>query len=291
VLASVHQHVDNPNANHAGRFQRARVISIAPDRPANAERTIHCARQPNREPSHPAREHVPIRRLDDEVRVIVLDRELDDAKRVADRRRKAGFANGLAHFAKEPHVAKRGQTGAGPERDMDGMCRGVTRPRPMRRVRPPSVLRLATGAPALAAARPPSKRELRTHDDWAIFYIFDVLTQARSCIQCRILGGRPVHRPQHRSDPNDRPRSRPKRLAASPNATAIVSEPDDRRFPAKTAHGRHRSEPNDRPRSQPKGLAASVSNTGRTMAPPSQNGACSAPFGTERSTPIPAKMA
>jgi len=62
----------------ARRLQVARVIAIAPHVAANSDGAIERAREPNREPAKPARERAPVARFDDEVRVVVLNRKLDE---------------------------------------------------------------------------------------------------------------------------------------------------------------------------------------------------------------------
>jgi len=82
------------------------VIAIAPHRAAYAQRAIHRARQANREAAKTTRKDVLVMRLDDEVDVIFLNRELDDTKRIADSRRSIPFADGRAHLPEDAALAK-----------------------------------------------------------------------------------------------------------------------------------------------------------------------------------------
>src|SRR4051812_40886681 len=64
--------------------QIATMVAIAPHAPASSpERGIEEPVRAHREALHPTRERIGIVRLDDEMQVIVLDRELHDAKVLA----------------------------------------------------------------------------------------------------------------------------------------------------------------------------------------------------------------
>src|SRR5690606_21575026 len=56
------------------------VVAVAKEAPAAAELAIHAAREPNAEPLEAARERQPVARLGDEVDVVALHAEGDDAK-------------------------------------------------------------------------------------------------------------------------------------------------------------------------------------------------------------------
>jgi len=58
-------------------------------------------------------------RFDDEVRVVVLNRELDDAKRIADRRRPIRRVNRCAQLLEDAGMPQRGQPAAHPKRHMN----------------------------------------------------------------------------------------------------------------------------------------------------------------------------
>jgi len=64
----------------ARRRESARVVPVAPDRAAPVEYSVDCAREANRETAETAREGLAAIRLHDQVDVIVLNAELQDAK-------------------------------------------------------------------------------------------------------------------------------------------------------------------------------------------------------------------
>jgi hypothetical protein len=80
VLPEVEQHVDHARAHLPRRRERAGVVPIADHLPPAAEQAIHRQSQPDREPVHAAARAARLVSLDDEVTVILLDREMDDSK-------------------------------------------------------------------------------------------------------------------------------------------------------------------------------------------------------------------
>ncbi len=81
--------------------------AIAPHLAVHSERAIHRTREANRESLRAARERVRVVRFDDQVNVIALNGELDDAEPLTDGRRVVRTADGLPHLAENPAVAKR----------------------------------------------------------------------------------------------------------------------------------------------------------------------------------------
>jgi hypothetical protein len=58
------------------------VIPVADHLPLAAERAVHRQRQPDREPVHAATSAPRLVALDDEVPVVLLDREMDHAEAI-----------------------------------------------------------------------------------------------------------------------------------------------------------------------------------------------------------------
>ena len=70
-------------AHFARRGEAPRVVSIAPHAPAPAKNAVQPPRQSNREPTRTARERQLVGRLDEQMHVIGLHREMDQAKSIA----------------------------------------------------------------------------------------------------------------------------------------------------------------------------------------------------------------
>ena len=81
VLSGIHEDVHERISHLAGRFQRSRVIPIGEDGPAPSEGDVDPAREANGKPTNAIRERAPLLCFHNQMNVIVLDRELDDAKR------------------------------------------------------------------------------------------------------------------------------------------------------------------------------------------------------------------
>jgi hypothetical protein len=77
VLPEVEQHVDHTRAHLAGRRQGAGVVPIADDLPFASEDAVDGQRQSNRQPVHAATGTARLVPLDDEVPVVLLDREVN----------------------------------------------------------------------------------------------------------------------------------------------------------------------------------------------------------------------
>jgi hypothetical protein len=99
VLEVVREHVDERVANLARCGEVASVMAVAPDPPALAgEEAVHTEGDADREAAHSVRELGVVIGLDDDVKVVCLDRVVDDAKAVA-----AG-APGVVHRSQEDAV-------------------------------------------------------------------------------------------------------------------------------------------------------------------------------------------
>jgi hypothetical protein len=77
VLPKVQQHVDHARPHLPRRRQRSGVVPIADDLPLPSEDPVDGERQSNREPVHAAPGSARLIALDDEMSVVLLDREVD----------------------------------------------------------------------------------------------------------------------------------------------------------------------------------------------------------------------
>ena len=118
VLSEVEQHVDHARARLPRRRERAGVIPIADHLPSAAEQSIDRQGQSDREPVHAAAGAARLISLDDEVTVILLDREMDHSKAI-DRRP----GDGTPERAEQSGGAKRRQ----PRRRSDGELHRIPR--------------------------------------------------------------------------------------------------------------------------------------------------------------------
>jgi hypothetical protein len=89
VLAEVEQHVNHADPHLSRRRQRAGVIAVAHDLPFATERAVDRERQPDGQPVHAPAGAAGLVALDDEVAVVLLDREVDHPEPV-DRRASDG---------------------------------------------------------------------------------------------------------------------------------------------------------------------------------------------------------
>jgi len=89
VLAEVEQHVNHADPHLSRRRQRAGVIAVAHDLPLATERAVDRERQPDGQPVHAPAGAAGLVALDDEVAVVLLDREVDHPEPV-DRRASDG---------------------------------------------------------------------------------------------------------------------------------------------------------------------------------------------------------
>jgi hypothetical protein len=96
VVPQIQQHVGQRVPNLSRAAEHAQVVAFREHRAAARERAMHGSRDARADRFHPARKSRSVLRLDDQVNVITLERELRDAKLSALARRPEGAAN-LAH--------------------------------------------------------------------------------------------------------------------------------------------------------------------------------------------------
>ena len=89
VLPEVEQHIDHAGPHLSRRRQRSGVIAIADDVPFAAEDAVDREGQSDREPVDATAGTARLIPLDDEVGVVLLDREVDHPKAI-DRRPRDG---------------------------------------------------------------------------------------------------------------------------------------------------------------------------------------------------------
>ncbi len=157
VVARVQEHVPKRTMDLARRSKKSEMVAIGDDRPRPLRNTVHGTREPGSDGSHPARQRDAIARLDDEVRVIPLQRVVHEPKpRTFARRRERPLD--LAH---DRHRAKRW--------DVPAQAKGQVRRKDLsevltRRMRHSGIRTgLATGpdpTPAPTAGRSEVQREL-----------------------------------------------------------------------------------------------------------------------------------
>jgi hypothetical protein len=137
MLARIEQHIDQPTARLAGRGQRVKVISIRPHRPPPPRHTIHRPGHPDGQPLGPRRQRPAVVRLDDQMQVVALHREVKQPK---------------------PRPARRRQRPPHRHRHPRPPHRRHPRPRPHRHVhRRPWVMR---APPPMSHPRPPPRSQL-----------------------------------------------------------------------------------------------------------------------------------
>ena len=83
VPPGVQQHVREPTPHLSRRAKDTQVVAIREHTPGTPERSVHPARKAGGKRLHPAPERLAPVRFDDEVRMIALDRVVDDAKRAS----------------------------------------------------------------------------------------------------------------------------------------------------------------------------------------------------------------
>jgi hypothetical protein len=113
VLPEVEQHVDHAHPHVARRGQLAGVVPIADDLPLATEDAVDGQRQPDGQPVHAAPGPARLIPLDDEMGVVLLNREVNHPEAIDGRPR-----DGVAERSKDTWRAKRGQSGRGSDRDL-----------------------------------------------------------------------------------------------------------------------------------------------------------------------------
>jgi hypothetical protein len=96
VLPEIEQHVDHARPHLSRRRQWSGVIPIADDLPRASQDAVHGERQSNREPVHATAGTARLIPLDDEVPVVLLDREVNHPEAI-DRRPRDGASECSEH--------------------------------------------------------------------------------------------------------------------------------------------------------------------------------------------------
>jgi len=154
VLAHVEQHIRQCIPHLARRPKDAQVVTVAQDDAARAEGLVHEPREARSECLHAASELRRAASLDQEMRVIRLERVLDDGEAVA---RSQTVERSLERMDEAP-ASKRREAFADLQRDERGMRSRDRRTASMADAR--SRARRASGTPSPSAARRESEREL-----------------------------------------------------------------------------------------------------------------------------------
>ena len=118
VLPEVEQHVHHARPHLSRRREWSGVIPIADDPPLAAEDAVDGERQSNREPVHAAAGTARLIALDDEVAVVLLDREVNHPEAI-DRRPRDGASERSEHAWR----AKRRQAGRCSDGDLHRVAR------------------------------------------------------------------------------------------------------------------------------------------------------------------------
>jgi hypothetical protein len=142
----VQQHVGERAPHLARGAEAAVVIAAVEHRAAPLRRAVQRAREPCRDALHPARERVLAVRLDDQVRVVALERVVVDAEVAA----LGGLGEGAAELAHEGDGAKGGHADAHAERHVhrcvDGNRRALAVQHPRARASRAARTRAGTAA-------------------------------------------------------------------------------------------------------------------------------------------------
>jgi hypothetical protein len=96
MLPEVEQHIHHAPSHLPRRRERTDVVAITDDLPLAAEEAIDRERQPDGEPVHATTGAARLIPLDDEVPVVLLDGEVDDAESI-DRRPPDGASERPEH--------------------------------------------------------------------------------------------------------------------------------------------------------------------------------------------------
>jgi len=141
------------------------VVAVTPDCTAAAERAVDRPRDADGEAPHAAAERSRIVRLDDEVEMVVLDREMENPEAAV-----GGRGEGAADGWEDP-VGSEAVDGPATEGHMHGVRSDVQRPRAMRNTGTTARGELATSPGATAApgaGRREGKLQGTRHLVWAI---------------------------------------------------------------------------------------------------------------------------
>jgi hypothetical protein len=156
VLRPVLEHVKKGGPSLSRGAQLMGMVPIREDAAVSAQGPVHCARHAHRQTLHPAREGTRVTGFDDEMQMVRLDGEVNDAKStlvpVGKSQAQGAEYSLVAPEAREP--------GTGPHRDMDWVVAPVSGPFSMRNTdASPRWLSTRTGASAAMSPRN-AKRQL-----------------------------------------------------------------------------------------------------------------------------------
>jgi hypothetical protein len=101
MFAEVEEHIDESSTSLARRGERAGVVALGPHWTSSANGAIYGARRADGEALDAADESEPFVGLDDQMDVIGLDREVNDAEGVAARGGEGLLKNGVSAVGAE----------------------------------------------------------------------------------------------------------------------------------------------------------------------------------------------
>jgi hypothetical protein len=153
VFSEVQKDVDEPSPRLRGGAKWMPVITAGPHASAPPRRAVDRLRTSRRQSLQPAHERQWMVAFDEEMDVIALDREVDDTKG-----RLVGGGERAAQDRKDARRPQRRKRVAGPQRDVHGPSRLMSRASPMRRARSRRDELPARARPL--ATPPPSRRQL-----------------------------------------------------------------------------------------------------------------------------------
>jgi hypothetical protein len=130
MLLEVHEDVRDPASRFRRGAQLMNVIAVVPNSPASDGGVVDCASGSRRETAEALIESARVVRLDDEVDVIVLDREVSHAEPQEHRRRDRS-----SEWAEHALGAERGNLRVSSHRHVERTARVVPTARPMGRAR------------------------------------------------------------------------------------------------------------------------------------------------------------
>jgi len=159
MMPSVQQHVPERIPNLCWGLQHPKVIAVCQDRADATEDAIDRTPEPRPDGLHPASQRRRIGGFDQQVRVIRLQRVVDDPEVVSF----AQLRNTALEGRNEPGRAERGHVGANPERDVGGVTGGEALTRDVRDSSP------LTRGPSTRTTAPttPPHGELERQDELA----------------------------------------------------------------------------------------------------------------------------
>lgn len=128
MLSEIEEHVDQPAAYFTWGSKCVGVVTVAPDRALASRASIDGPRASNRQPLHPPRQRALSLGFDDQMQMVGLHREMNEAKRSP-----ATFPEPALQLPKNHLRAKRGNPPDCPQRDVHRMSFIVLRPAIMRR--------------------------------------------------------------------------------------------------------------------------------------------------------------